>query len=142
MLEHLGDNKTNKVIAYFGHATTIQLFLTALGVREGDSLLTENNFADMQNRKWKSSEISSFASNLAVVKYNCTPDPIVKFFLNERPLEFDWCDEKGLCKLSEINKEYSRYKEADCKTYYCSSKAKIVYEIFYIILGLISIYLY
>lgn len=144
MLSHLiTDEPLPKVIAYFAHASTIQLFLTALGVGKDNDKLKANNFDNMQGREWRSSEISPFASNLAVVRYgNCT-DGVqkVKFFLNEKPLTFDWCTESDdSCKLNQVLDQYQSFQ--DCANYYCSGKAKIVYGIFYIVSGYIFIYLY
>lgn len=144
MLDHLGNesNASPKVIAYFVPATTIQLFLTALGAFNETRQLSSGNFEGMRDRKWKTSEISPFASNLAVVKYRCSNDEDkVKFLLNQKPLELDWCAD-NFCKLDVVNEKYKLFKEVDCENYYCSGEVKIVYGAFTVVVNLFLIYLY
>lgn len=69
MLRNLQSEQNPKVVGYFAHASTIQLMLTALGYAKDGIKLTADNFHQMKNRKFKTSILSSFASNLAVVKY-------------------------------------------------------------------------
>lgn len=131
----------------FAPATTIQLFLTALGANKDDVKPSNNDMTGMSDRKWKSSNISPFASNLAVVKYTCSNDEHqVKFFLNQKPLVLDWCSkESNVCKLADFIDAYRSFKDADCNDYFCSDtsgKAKTVYGVFAIIVNLILIYLY
>lgn len=58
-----------KVVAYFTQSATIQLFLTALGTFKDNEALRADNYQQQQRRNWRSSEVSPFASNLAVIKY-------------------------------------------------------------------------
>lgn len=147
MLYHLEtENATSpKVIAYFAHASTIQLLLTALGAAKDTIPLKSDNFAEMTNRKWKTSEICPFASNLAAVKYQCPNDEEspqrVKFFLNQKPLEFGWCN-NGLCKLSDVVDTYRLYKEVDCERYFCSGGQKLFFRVFAVLVNLMLIYLF
>lgn len=134
-----------KVIVSFAHATTIQLFLTALGTHKDNLVPSTSSIDEMSNRKWKSSEISPFASNLAVVKYNCTNEEHqVKFFLNQKPLVPDWCID-DVCKFKDFTEAYSVYAEADCTDYFCSEDSgavKAVYGALAVFVNLILIYLY
>lgn len=149
LLDHLTiENDTlPRVIVSFAHATTIQLFLTALGSHANSVRPSTDSMTDMDQRKWKSSQISPFASNLAVVRYNCPDDEHkVKFFLNQKTLMFDWCSQSGVCELDAVNEKYRSYKDADCEQYFCSdtsSKAKTVYGgVLAVAVHLILIYLY
>jgi multiple inositol-polyphosphate phosphatase/2,3-bisphosphoglycerate 3-phosphatase len=69
MLRTLGSDTNPKVTAYFTHASAIQLFLTALKYGKDDAPLRADNFEQMRNRKFRTSNLSPFASNIAVVKY-------------------------------------------------------------------------
>lgn len=69
MVKNLESTTNPKVIAYFAHASGIQLLLTALGVSKDLATLRADNYEEMKNRVFRTSELSMFASNLAVVKY-------------------------------------------------------------------------
>lgn len=69
MLNNIQSEENPKVTAYFTHASAIQLFLTALGYGKDNDALRADNFGQMKYRKFRSSDLSPFGSNLAVVKY-------------------------------------------------------------------------
>lgn len=69
LMSNLKNNGTPNVVAYFSHASAVQLMLTALGYAKDGESLRADNYDQMKNRKWRTSVISPFASNLAVVKY-------------------------------------------------------------------------
>ena len=69
MVKNLQSEDSPKVTAYFTHASAIQLFLTALGYAKDNDALRADNYNLMKYRKFKSSVLSPFASNIAVVKY-------------------------------------------------------------------------
>lgn len=58
-----------KVVAYFSHASAVQLFLTALGYGKDSEPLRADNYKLMKYRKFRSSVWSPLGSNLAVIKY-------------------------------------------------------------------------
>lgn len=64
-----GTPSGNKVTVFFTHSTTIQTFLTAMGVAKDNQPLTADNYYQQQHRKWRTSKIDPFASNLAAVLY-------------------------------------------------------------------------
>lgn len=76
MLNHLESQTNPKVVAYFTESATIQLLLTALGAHKDNDGLRADNYQQMMRRKWRSSEVSPFASNLAVIKYGKRPSHI------------------------------------------------------------------
>lgn len=123
MLHHLESKNQPKTVAYFSHSKGILMLLTALkAARDSDSLRADNYYS-MSRRKWRMSEISPFASNLAAIKYDC-PNEVerdkVMFFLNEKPLYFDWC-KVGLCNWSDVKEQYKEFSQANCNEYYCGS---------------------
>lgn len=69
LLQFIQRNDSRKVFAYFGHASGIQLLVTALGFGRDRQTLRADNYFEMSNRKWRTSVLSPFASNLAVVSY-------------------------------------------------------------------------
>lgn len=121
MLRNL-DSKENPVVsAYFAHSSTIQLMLTALDAVHDAIPLRADNFAQMSRRKWRISEISPFAANLAAIKYDCPNDnerTKVMFFLNQKPMDFPYCN-VGLCNWSDIKRIYQRFDGADCPKTFC-----------------------
>lgn len=122
LIQHLKTDSEPNAVAYFTHSQSILLLLTALQAAKDSEPLRADNYYSMSRRKWRTSEISAFATNLAVVKYSCPNDvehEKVMFFLNEKPLYFDWC-KVGLCNLSEIKERYREYTEANCDEYFCS----------------------
>lgn len=124
MLGHLNSNDSPKVITYFGHIAITHLHLTAMEAFKDAEAIRSDNFDRMANRKWRTSEICPFTANLAAVKYHCHDDTDavykVKFFLNQKPLEFDWCD-KGLCKLQDVMEKYRSFNNVDCSSIFCSA---------------------
>lgn len=129
MLNLLSKNTTLNVVAYFAHIDNIHALLTAMGAFEDAVPLRSDNFDTMANRKWKTSEICPFSSNVAAVKYNCPNDAVekekVKFFLNQKILNLDWCDANGVCNLSEVLKQYSKFTNGDCDQIFCSKSVRL-----------------
>lgn len=125
MVNHLATNTTLNVVAYFAHIDNIHAHLTAMGAFKDSIPLLSDNFATMTNRKWKTSEICPFGSNVAAVKYHCPNDSDekdkVKFFLNQKILNLDWCDPNGVCKLSEVKSRYSVFTNGDCDDIFCTA---------------------
>lgn len=52
----------------------------------------------------------------------------VQFFLNEKPIEFNWCN-VGLCNLSKLVEVYRNFLEADCKQIYCGGNSGVSVQI-------------
>lgn len=121
MIEHLGTDSGPNAVAYFTHSESVLLLLTALRAAKDSDSLRADNYYSMSRRKWRTSEIAPFASNFAAVKYSCLNEverEKIMFFLNEKPLYFDWC-KVGLCNLSEIKERYKEYTDANCDEYFC-----------------------
>ncbi|PSN48762.1 hypothetical protein C0J52_05187 [Blattella germanica] len=100
-------------VLYFTHASMLQLVLTPLGIAEDSEHLTHSNFEQMRNRKWRTSFITPFATNLAVVFFRCEDDSYkVQFYLGEHLLNFEGCNE-GLCDWSYIKDKFGSISQ-DC----------------------------
>lgn len=97
----------------------------SLQYAKDDTNLRADNFEQMKNRKFKTSVLSPFASNIAVVKYDCATDSKrhkVQFFLNEKPMNFDWCN-IGLCDLELVVEKYRNFLNADCSNLFCGGSS-------------------
>lgn len=121
MLRRLSDENVPKTTAYFSHSAAVQLLLTALGALKDNADLTADNFARSSRRKWRTSKVSPFAANFAAVRYKCSTNDKMKFFLNENILHFDWCNENGVCDWNDVQEKYAFYAQEDCNQVYCSN---------------------
>lgn len=119
MLKRLGNGTEPKTTAYFSHSAALQLFLTSLGALRDERDLTADNFAEMSIRKWKTSKISPFAANIAIIRYQCPTHDKVRLFLNEKPLHIDWCGSDGVCDWNDMEEKYSFYANQNCDQIYC-----------------------
>lgn len=69
MIDSPGNGLTQKVTVYFTHSTPFQAFLTALGIGKDAVPLRADNYYQQTQRNWRTSLLSPFAANLAVVLY-------------------------------------------------------------------------
>lgn len=125
MIKHIESETHPNAVVYLTHSSSFLLLLTTIGAFKDYKPLRADNYYSMSNRKWRLSNISPLASNLAIVKYNCPNDietEKVKFFLNEEPIDFDWCD-MGVCDLKDFKQQYKIFTEVNCTDYYCSKSA-------------------
>lgn len=119
MLNRLDNNAGPKTTAYFSHSAALQLFLTGLGAMRDDIDLKGDNFTKMSMRRWKTSEISPFAANIAAVRYKCTERDQVKIFLNEKLLHIDWCGKNGACDWENLRDRYAFFANGNCDHIFC-----------------------
>lgn len=71
MLKFLQSNDTNEQPAriLITHSTSMQILMVALGLYKDESPLTPTNYSQQYNRKWRTSQQTAYASNLAVIRY-------------------------------------------------------------------------
>lgn len=122
MIRHLDSNTGPNAVNYFAHSKGVVLLLTALHGAQDSEFIRADNYYNMLQRKWRLSDLTPFAANFAAVKYDCPNDVArekVMFFLNEKPLYFNWC-KVGLCSLNEVKERYKEYTDANCDEYFCS----------------------
>ncbi|GAB0089856.1 hypothetical protein DMENIID0001_044730 [Sergentomyia squamirostris] len=113
LLDFLISNAEPKVVAYFAHSTTVELFLTSLNIAVDDTSPTADNYEEMVKRKWRTSEIAPFSSNLAAIDLLCetTPRRRFVFMLNERLLEVPWCQDTT-CTWGEILRKKNKVENS------------------------------
>lgn len=119
MLHRLDSHAGPKTTVYFSHSAALQLVLTGLGAMRDDVDLRADNFARMSTRRWKTSVISPFAGNVAVVRYTCAERDRVKIFLNEKLLHLDWCEANGACDWQQLKDRYAFYANGNCDHIFC-----------------------
>jgi len=80
-------------IFYFGHTTNILSMVARLRIGKDDTPLLSTNFEQMKNRKWRTSFIDPFASNVIAVFYKCRDGNKAMILLNEHgiPMGKDEC---------------------------------------------------
>ncbi|OAD62582.1 Multiple inositol polyphosphate phosphatase 1 [Eufriesea mexicana] len=105
-------------VFYFTHSSALQLFLTSMGIAKDAVPLTASNFDSMGNRKWSTSHLAPFAANLAAIFYECNSSYKVRFYLNERPLEYEGC-QMGVCDWDYL-KEQIGPNAFNCNADFCS----------------------
>lgn len=140
MLHKLDSDDDPDAVAYFAHSNTIETLLTALGINKDTIPLTSKNFESMENRKWKTSVINPFASNLVAVKFECSSDESdesekAMFFLNQKKVELDWCNH-GLCEWSNVLKHYDQFYKANCTQFSCASSNGATFTVSLVLLTL------
>ncbi|XP_004931927.1 multiple inositol polyphosphate phosphatase 1 isoform X1 [Bombyx mori] len=114
------DGKGKKIIAYFTHATMMDMLYTALNLFKDDVELT----GSLRNpdRKWRTSKLSIFGANMFAVLSRCNrenkTDYNVVFYLNEEPLK-PIC-EQGVCTWEEFE---NKFKTMNSNTDMCQFKS-------------------
>lgn len=124
---HFMENESspNKVTAYFSHAELILLMLTAFGTHNDAIPLLGTNYAQQQNRKFRSSKMVPYAANLAAIKYDCpTSHQIdgqrkILFLLNQKPLHMKWCAEGSICTVTELRNFFDKSPMSNCPRNIC-----------------------
>lgn len=128
MLKHLQSRSGPKVVASFAHSSNIQLLISAMGVLRDRDTLRADNFQQMKRRQFRISRIDPFSANLAAIAYDCDDQQEkqkVMFFLNERPLELEWC-RVGLCDWSKVQENYQKYFSGiDCAREFCQESNSV-----------------
>lgn len=51
------------------HSTSMQLLLVELGLYEDEVAPTRSNYEQQRSRKWRTSQQTAFAANMAVIRY-------------------------------------------------------------------------
>ncbi|KAG8333305.1 PHOsphatase [Homalodisca vitripennis] len=92
------------VVIYFTHNGMFERFFARLGLLNSSSPPTAQfDFSDI--RAWRLAKYIPFAANLAVTLHNCTGGYKVAIYLNERPLQLEFCT-NGLCEWQTL---YDRF---------------------------------
>lgn len=120
MLEK-GATDQQRGVFRFMHSTGLGLLFTSLGIAEDPTPLKASNYKEMKNRKWRTSHLMPFGTNLVAVFYKCRIDDRmshkVRLYLAEKPLHLDGC-EGGLCDWQDL-KERLRPAVENCNLDFC-----------------------
>ncbi|KAL7290244.1 hypothetical protein TKK_0015946 [Trichogramma kaykai] len=140
-LERGNFNNEPRGIFYFAHSTTLLNLLSSLDIRKDTTPLLSHNYHSMERRRFKTSEIDAFASNLVAVFYRCSelqPNKVM-FFLNEQPVYLDGCS-VGLCDWEYLKGRFGH--EADkCNLDYCYNVASSSFSILQVVYSTIGLVL-
>lgn len=84
---------------YFTHSGTVLKLLAALDLYRDEEKLFHTEFS--RPRKWRTSEIDAFASNLMFVSFNCSGEAHLLAMHQERIIRLPGCpQDKDLCPLT------------------------------------------
>jgi len=110
-----------KEVFNLGHSANVFSVIVKLSFAKDITLPLSTNYNDMRDRKWKTSYLSLFASNVMAVLYECNGVNKVTFFVNEIPMvvEKHNCT---LCNWELINEMFtdpidSKTSEASYSSY-------------------------
>ncbi|KAK9508624.1 hypothetical protein O3M35_006145 [Rhynocoris fuscipes] len=142
------DNMTNRngtidvppISLFFTHSVMLRAVLTRLGIAKDIMPPTHINFnpSTTTRRQWRTSIISPFAGNLAVVLYRCQNSKYkVMFYLNEQIIDYAGC-KVGLCDWSYIYNSFAELVNPSiCNLDFCyqtGSSIKITFTLWTFIL--------
>ncbi|GIY25289.1 hypothetical protein CEXT_303621 [Caerostris extrusa] len=103
--------KTNpKVVLQFSHWSALTKVYAMLGLNQDELPLKADAFCSQKNRKWRSSFIAPFNSNIAFVLYKCTEEHKVAVYQNEKAMKINGCKHK-LCTFKEFFLAYQPISE-------------------------------
>ncbi|KAG8181954.1 hypothetical protein JTE90_026895 [Oedothorax gibbosus] len=94
-----------KVVLQFSHAGGIKKVYPLFGLFRDEIPLTADAFCEQNDRKWRSSLISPFNSNIAFILYQCPDEHKVAIFHNEKAVQVNGCSSK-LCSYKEFSETY------------------------------------
>jgi multiple inositol-polyphosphate phosphatase/2,3-bisphosphoglycerate 3-phosphatase len=115
-----------KGVFYFAHSSNVLSTIAGLGFANDSSRLLSSNYEEMQNRKWRSSYLDPFASNIIAALYECDGDHKVTFYVNEIPMVVEkyGCT---LCPWEKIEKMFDPIvSSSSCSFYQSTSSATLI----------------
>lgn len=115
-----------KGVFYFAHSSNVMNTIAGLGFAKDNSHLLSTNYEEMRDRKWRTSILDPFASNIIVALYECDGVQKVTFFINEIPMvvEKHGCT---LCPWETIEKMFdSIVSSPECTSDQSTSAASLI----------------
>ena len=107
-----GDDSTTGTL-YFSHSGATQKFLAFLQLFVDEDDLRSDNFEQMKDRKWKTSQHVPMANNIAFVLQECGEgDYKIGLFLNEQLVQVPGCNEDW-CPMETFIDLYPQIKGCD-----------------------------
>lgn len=126
VFRNLARDKTGPLgIFYFGHSPNVLSVVTRLGIGKDDTPLLSTNFEQMANRKWRTSILDPFASNVIAVFYKCRDGNKATFLLNEHaiPMKKDLCQ---FCPWEPIEGTFEPIiSNQSCNLDFCKNSATL-----------------
>lgn len=125
MHRNLARDKTGPLgVFYFGHSLNVLSMVSRLGIGKDDTPPLSTNFESMKNRKWRTSFIDPFASNVIAVFYRCSDGNKAMILLNEHavPMNKDQCK---FCPWEPIEAQFDSIisNNQTCNLDVCKSSA-------------------
>jgi len=120
--------------AYFTHSGTLLKLISHLGLFNDSSPLTSESFPEHDmNRKWRTSFIDKFATNIAFVLFKCADEAErttyrVGLLFQEEPIEAPFCDGQWTCPFEKVE-SYFLSSVTDCAANVqtmCKSRGKVI----------------
>ncbi|KAK9888116.1 hypothetical protein WA026_000389 [Henosepilachna vigintioctopunctata] len=100
-------NQYPKSTVYFTHSGTLLKLISHLELYKEDKPLTRHNFNDkVDNRLFRVSRVGCFATNLALVLFDCQGVPKVLTLHQERIVKLPSCPNSDLCEYSKFIEHY------------------------------------
>ncbi|XP_058795150.1 multiple inositol polyphosphate phosphatase 1-like isoform X2 [Phymastichus coffea] len=117
-----GGNSTNQPrgVFYFAHTVTLQTFMAALQMTEDSRSLLASNYADVQDRRYRTSLLGPFATNVLAVFYRCSESEKpykVTIHTAEKLVQMAGC-RNGLCDWDFLERKYTSPVEK-CSMDFC-----------------------
>lgn len=108
MISHLDiSNQYPKATIYFTHSGTLLKMLAHMGLYKDQEALRSTNYNKMTNRKWRTSLIDAFGTNLAFVLFNCNGNQEILTLHQENIVRLPPCPDSDLCDYNKILDYYS-----------------------------------
>jgi len=109
------DESAPSVVAYFTHSGTLLKVIARLGLFKDSIPLLGSNFEHHRSsRKWRTTEIDPFATNIAFILFNCSDDDYkVGMMFKEKPMQQPLCGGKYLCTFKEFEDSLQPFTK-DC----------------------------
>jgi len=112
-----GSDKYTKAFLRFAHAETILPLLARLGLyKDSFPLKWDTDLSILRNRVWRTSDISSFSSNVVFVLYNCSDTYRVELKHNEGQILLSGCENQIFCPYDLFLKHLSFINTCDFNT--------------------------
>ncbi|XP_046397097.1 multiple inositol polyphosphate phosphatase 1 [Ischnura elegans] len=100
----LGKDSQKKGIFYFTHSGTLLKLISRLGLYKDEEKLRSDNFS-LLKRKWRTSELDSFGTNLAFILFKCDDGFKIAGYHQEKPFIIPGCEDHP-CPLDRVLAEY------------------------------------
>ncbi|GFV95146.1 multiple inositol polyphosphate phosphatase 1 [Trichonephila clavipes] len=105
LFKSVENTNDTKVVLQFSHAGAMKKVYSLFGLNRDELPLTADAFCSERNRKWRSSYMIPFNSNIAFVLYQCGKEYKVGAFHNEKAVKINGCEQE-LCSFEKFSATY------------------------------------